>query len=730
MLLLMLTLGLLAMPFALAAPPTIKNPDTLIVATIEGSPPETVDPAWAYDTASGELIFNVYSNLIDFDSERMDIYLPEAATEWTIENITGTTSPEGLPWYFRYTFKLRTGILFHGGDWGPAGTYELTPADVEYSIERGMVQDRDGGPQWMLYEPLLNTWGAWGVVDLDPKFNLSTPEGVINVGKAIDHAVESNDTHVWFNLAFPGAYTPFLQILSQSWASILSKGWVNDYVIGTLGRPDWNGEWGDYTDWINYNNPEVSPLDDPFPVMCGSGPFQLETYSATEEYWSLIRFEEYFGGWPASFPSPPYPPETSTGVKPAGYVDRYTLTWHYVWETRRDMFLAGDLDMCAVPRMYMDQVLGQPGIRCVYPLPVIAVTSLFYTFDIDPETPYGKINDYGVFTEDGIPRDFFGNPDWGVYVRKAFSYAMDYDTLIATALAGEAIRPPTAIVSGLLGYDPTIEGYNYDLTEAENLLKMVPGLWDTGFTIAILYNEGNLLRQTAAELLKSAIESLNPKFHATVTAVPWGTAYLPAMIRKQLSCFIIGWLLDYPDPHNFAVPYYASYGTFSHWQGYSNPTMDELIDEGIKEADPEKRVEIYHAISELAIEDCPSVMLYQPTGRHFERDWVAGYYYSPIYPGIFAYNLWKWYYVPHALEDTTPDQPIATYVPCDINYDGTVNILDITLVAKSFGSSFGPPMHARWHFRADIDNNRVVNIIDIATVAKYYLKTSATWSPP
>jgi len=132
--------------------PTIKRPGELITATIEGGNPETVDPAWAYDTASAELIFNVYDNLITFDGEHMETFISSIATNWTITAIS-ETSPEGLHWYFRYNFTIRTGILFQDGS-------PLTPADVEYSIERGMVQDRNSGPQWMFFEPLFYTAGS------------------------------------------------------------------------------------------------------------------------------------------------------------------------------------------------------------------------------------------------------------------------------------------------------------------------------------------------------------------------------------------------------------------------------------------------------------------------------------------------------------------------------------------------------------------------------------------
>ena len=57
----------------------------------------------------------------------------------------------------------------------------------------------------------------------------------------------------------------------------------------------------------------------------------------------------------------------------------------------------------------------------------------------------------------------------------------------------------------------------------------------------------------------------------------------------------------------------------------------------------------------------------------------------------------------------------------DLNGDGTVNILDISIVAKAFGASDGDP---NWNERADLDKNGVINILDISTVAKEYGKRS------
>lgn len=118
-----------------------KNPDTGILATI--GEPATIDPNWMYDTASSELVFNIYDTLIFPRRESISEFVPVLATEVpTVEN--GLISADGMTW----TFNIRSGVTFHEG-----GTLE--PHDIAYSIWRGLLQDRSGGPQWMLLEPLL-----------------------------------------------------------------------------------------------------------------------------------------------------------------------------------------------------------------------------------------------------------------------------------------------------------------------------------------------------------------------------------------------------------------------------------------------------------------------------------------------------------------------------------------------------------------------------------------------
>jgi hypothetical protein len=58
----------------------------------------------------------------------------------------------------------------------------------------------------------------------------------------------------------------------------------------------------------------------------------------------------------------------------------------------------------------------------------------------------------------------------------------------------------------------------------------------------------------------------------------------------------------------------------------------------------------------------------------------------------------------------------------DINKDGIVNILDVTIVAMAFGSKLGVE---KWNGTADVDMNGIIHIIDVSIVAKNYGKVVA-----
>ncbi len=85
--------------------PKVKNPDTYIHLGI--GEPETLDPHYAYDTASGEALGMVYDNLIAYKGESVTEFIPRLSLEVpSVEN--GLIKDDGKT----YVFPIRKGQNF------------------------------------------------------------------------------------------------------------------------------------------------------------------------------------------------------------------------------------------------------------------------------------------------------------------------------------------------------------------------------------------------------------------------------------------------------------------------------------------------------------------------------------------------------------------------------------------------------------------------------------------
>ncbi|MFQ5795587.1 MAG: ABC transporter substrate-binding protein [Candidatus Bipolaricaulia bacterium] len=509
----------------------IKNPSIYIHATISGA--ETMDPAFSYDTASATAIFNVYETLIFYKGSSVTDFDPMLATSWEV-------SADGLT----YRFPIRQGVRFHNGA-------RLTPEDVEYSFERTLIQDRSGGPVWILLEPLLGVGTiedlaleiAEGMGETVEEFSEISEAALRETFNRVDAAVEVEGDNVVFRLTQP--FAPFLSTLLGNWGSIVNRDWV-------IGAGGWPGTVGT---WVQYHDPqtEESVL---YNRMNGTGPFKLERFVPQEEV-VLIRNDDYW--------------------REPAQVERAIIKYVDEWSTRLLMLQNGDADSIWVPRQFITQVqpLVDQGVVDVFTdLPAVSLRNLFFNYNVIAEgNPYiGS----GQLDGNGIPPNFFSD----INVRKGFAYSFDPDIFIQDVYFGEAKQVTGPIPEGLPFFDENAPLYGFDPEKAEEHFRAAWGgqLWDNGFQLTILYNTGNVERRVAAEMLEFNIEALNPKFQIDIQDVAWPT-YIGSSVRNQLPVFIIGWLEDYHDPHNWVVPYMASFGTFVGWQGIGAEGLAEIAKE-------------------------------------------------------------------------------------------------------------------------------------------------------
>ncbi len=166
-----------------------------------------------------------------------------------------------------------------------------------------------------------------------------------------------------------------------------------------------------------------------------------------------------------------------------------------------------------------------------------------------------------------------------------------------------------------------------------------PTNWlDRGFKMEIYYNTGNSARETAAELLKTNLEKLNPgKISITVTGVEW-SVYLQKQQSGAMPAYWLGWAPDYADPNDYTVPFLLSSGTFPQTVGFSNATLDALITQAGSDLNPVTRAATFQNMSILAQQLAPYVWLSQGSVLTCMRHWIDGFAYNPLYSNL-IYSL-------------------------------------------------------------------------------------------
>ena len=235
-----------------------KNPTTFTYATIGDA--IDLDPALAYDTASGEIIQNVYSTLIFYDGDKPGAYVPMLASEMPTVSADGKT----------YTFKIRSGVKFHNGD-------TLTATDVAYTFMRGLLQGGSGSPMWLLSEPFFGIGNTDVAQMVDPTGKLTDnsagmakadPAKLKSVCTNLQSQIVADDTAMTVTMTLAQSWGPFLATIAQSWGSILDAKWVG-------ANKGWDGS---CDTWQNFYA-SVTATDSIDSIANGTGAWMLDHWT-------------------------------------------------------------------------------------------------------------------------------------------------------------------------------------------------------------------------------------------------------------------------------------------------------------------------------------------------------------------------------------------------------------------------------------------------------------------
>jgi peptide/nickel transport system substrate-binding protein len=545
---------------------------------------DTLDPAQAYDSASGQILENVYETLYAYKGESVTEYEPALAESYE-------ASADGLT----YTYTLRQGVKFHSGN-------DFACKDVEYSIQRALATNPGDSGSWILMEPLTGYYS-----DVATELGEgATDEQFAEAWTKIDNSVVCVDDYtVQFNLVAPDP-SFFAKLLFYGFAVVDSAWAIENGVWDGTGATLKEVSGQDLREGFLHNN------------MSGTGAYQLVSREAGQQT-VTEAFDGYWGGAPTI---------KNVLIK--------------VVEDQAANILAlqqGDADEITLgERSALSQLEGDPNIT-IYnkdgelgwqPVATSAISMVQgITAENNPNIGSGQLDGAG------IPPDFFSDLD----LRRCMAYSFDPQAYIDQVLLGAGSQITMALPPSYLGYDPNIPTYEYDPEQAESACRSAwdGQVWENGFEFTISYNSGNIQRQTIGEIIKANLEALNPKFRVNVQGLEWPD-YLDQRNQTLLPVSTAAWIPDYADPDNYITTYYASDGYYAATTGFSDPEIDKLNTEARTSLDPETRKLLYSQIGSRAYEQIPYILVPQGTPYLTIRSSVQGVTYNPMYSGNF---LWK-----------------------------------------------------------------------------------------
>lgn len=193
-------------------------------------------------------------------------------------------------------------------------------------------------------------------------------------------------------------------------------------------------------------------------------------------------------------------------------------------------------------------------------------------------------------------------------VRQAIAYAIDKKFILNAIMLGLSEDAKTAIHPGSPLYNADVNGYDLDLDKANALLDEAGyerGADGTRFSLSIDYGSPSLKPQ--AEFTKAALAKVGIKVrvNALVDFPTWAQ-------KISTHDFDMTWdsVFNWGDP---VIGVHRTYSSdniktgviWSNTQQYSNPKIDELMEQAGQEIDPEKRKALYDEFQEILAEDLP-----------------------------------------------------------------------------------------------------------------------------
>lgn len=209
-------------------------------------------------------------------------------------------------------------------------------------------------------------------------------------------------------------------------------------------------------------------------------------------------------------------------------------------------------------------------------------------------------------------------------VRQALQYAIDKDTIIKVVLQGAAVPMTSPFPKGVAGgFVADLREYPYDPEKAKSLLAQAG--FPNGLNISFKAPDGRYLQDKAvAEAIVGQLAKVG--INADLETVDWNT-YVQGIVGRKYELFLLsqGGIQVGPAVQTN----WSSKIKGIAWQGYSNPQVDDLIDQAAQTVDATRRIALYEQLMRIAWDDSPWIFLHHQQDIYGVRSRVQNFVPTP-----------------------------------------------------------------------------------------------------
>lgn len=210
-------------------------------------------------------------------------------------------------------------------------------------------------------------------------------------------------------------------------------------------------------------------------------------------------------------------------------------------------------------------------------------------------------------------REPFDNRD----VRRAIATAINRPEIAEAAQFGAATANQTAIPEGNFWYHDYAP---YEVADVDTATSLLEDAGVSDLTIEFLVTSDFPETVTQAQVIAAQLEPIGVT--VDIRDVDFST-WLDEQGQGNFDAFMLSWIGNI-DPDDFYYAQHHSEGGFN-FQGYSNPEVDQLLDDARVETDQDARKELYDQAAEMIVDDASYIYLYNPENVGAWGPQVQGY---------------------------------------------------------------------------------------------------------